>query len=142
MQYNPQGLSMGDWYVWYLSLEMGPDLFKQHYSYIKPPTTELVEAVSNVEDSYPFDPENGVVRFITPEMLKSPRYQPSATPPPRPTEPTYSPFGTSPTCRNIPEYAVVNTKDGIVARPGKLWKYMTGHLQRLQSHFQVLLRQH
>ena len=32
MEYNPQGFSMGDWYVWYLSLEMGPDLFSQHYT--------------------------------------------------------------------------------------------------------------
>ena len=84
------------------SLEMGQDLFKQHYSYIKPPIPELVEAVCNVEDSYPFDPENGIVRFITPEMLKNPRYQPSATPPPTPNDAS---IWTSPDCQDLPGYA-------------------------------------
>ena len=78
------------------------------------------------------------MRFITPEMLKNPRYQPSATPPPRPSGPAYSPFCNSPDCQDIPDYAILNPKDGMVAglvadRPGKLWKYMTGHLQKLQS---------
>ena len=39
MEYNPQGFSMGDWYVWYLNLEMGKTLFNQHYSWIKPGTS-------------------------------------------------------------------------------------------------------
>ena len=41
-------------------------------------------------------------------------------------------------CTDIPQTAVRNPKDGIVAgfasaNPGKLWKNMTGHLQKLQS---------
>ena len=42
-------------------------------------------------------------------------------------------------CQDTPKYAIhSNPKDRIVAglvsdRPGKLWKYMTGHLQKLQS---------
>ena len=138
MQHNAQGFTMADWYVWYLSLEIGEDLFNQHYQWIKAPRAALVEAVCDVPDSYPFDPDNGIVQAITPEMLKNPQYQPTATTPPRPSEPAYSPFWTTPGCTDIPDYAIINPKDGIVAglvaeRPGKLWKYMTGHLKNLRS---------
>ena len=106
MEHNPQEFTMGERRAWYLSEEVGTALFQQRFSYIKPPTVDLVQAICNVEDNYPFGPENGIVKFITPEMLKNPRYQPAATPPPRPTEPEFSPFWTSPDCRDIPDYAI------------------------------------
>ena len=42
------------------------------------------------------------------------------------------------TSTDIPQHAVRDPKDGIVAgftssNPGRLWKFMTGHLQKLQS---------
>ena len=50
----------------------------------------------------------------------------------------FSEFWLTPGSTDIPQDAVRNTKDGIVAgftagNPGRLWKFMTGHLQKLQS---------
>ena len=79
-----------------------------------------------------------IVEFITADMLKNPRYQASAIPPAVPVSSEFSEFWTTPGCTDIPQTAIRNPKDGIVAgfiavNPGKLWKYMTGHLQKLQS---------
>ena len=54
IEHSANGFSMGEWYVWYLSLEVGESLFSQKFSW---------------------------VRFITADMLKNPLYQASATPP-------------------------------------------------------------
>ena len=71
-------------------------------------------------------------------MLRSPRYQASATPPTVPVRSEFSEFWTVSGCADIPQTAIRNPKDGFVAGfipvyPGKLWKHMTGHLQKLQS---------
>ena len=46
VQCDPQGLSMGDWYVWYISLEMGATLFNQRYAWIKFSKTVLSKQYS------------------------------------------------------------------------------------------------
>ena len=90
-EHNANGFSMGEWYVWCLSLEIGESLFNQQFPLIQPPEAKLDEAVCEILDNYPFGPENTIVRFITADMLKNPLYQPPTTPPSRPNEPEYSP---------------------------------------------------
>ena len=71
MEHNPQGFTMGEWYVWYLSEEIGTDLFQQHFQHIKPPSEDFIQAIADVEDKYPFGPDNGIVDKFTPEMTKN-----------------------------------------------------------------------
>ena len=125
------------WYVWYLSEEMGTDLFQQHFQQVSPPNDDLIRSIADVEDKCPFGPDNGIVDRLTPEMTKNPLYQPPKIAA-RPLEPEFSPFWTSLACRDLPDYAIVHPRDGrvcgLVAEvPGRIWKYMTGHLTRLQS---------
>ena len=56
MEHNANGYTMGQWYVWYLSLEVGESLFAQKFSWVKPPKDDLVKATCEAPDSYPFDP--------------------------------------------------------------------------------------
>ena len=123
----------------YFSDEIGESLLQQYYQDIKLPTDDLVTAVAMLDDSYAFDPDHGIVLRCTPEMMKNPLCQPPVEPP-RPVEPEYSPFWTSTTCQELPDYAILSPKNGIVSglvaqTPGKIWKYMTGHLTKLQSPF-------
>ena len=53
-------------------------------------------------------------------------------------KPDFSLFWTNPECRELPPYAVVDQTDnmvkGLIAEvPGKIWKYVTGHLTKIQS---------
>ena len=137
MECNPQGFTTGEWYVWYVSEEIGTDLFQQHFQHIKPPSEDLIQAIADVDDNYPFGPDSGIIDKFTPEMTKNPLYQPSAATA-RPSEPEFSPFWINPACQDLPDYAIVHKRDNMVAGlvaevPGKAWKYMTGHLTRLQS---------
>ena len=128
---------MGEWYVWYLSEEIGTDLFQQHYRHVSPPSDDLIRSIADVEDKYSFGPDNGIVDKFTQKMMKNPLYQPPKVAA-RPFEPEFSPFWTNPACQDLPDYAIVHHRDGKVSglvaeAPGKIWKYMTGHLTRLQS---------
>ena len=74
MEHNANGHSMGDWYVWYLSLEIGGSLsLLQKFSWVKTPKDDLVKSMCEVPDDFPFDPENGIVRALTTDMVKKAR---------------------------------------------------------------------
>ena len=51
--------------------EIGADLFQKHYQHTKPPSTDLIQAIADVDDNYPFGPDNGIVDKFTPEMTKN-----------------------------------------------------------------------
>ena len=70
--------SMGDWYVWYICLEIGESLFASKFSWVKTQKDDLVKAMWEVPDRFPFGPENGIVRALAADIVKNPRYQ--ATP--------------------------------------------------------------
>ena len=140
MEHNANGYSMGEWYVWYLSLEIGESLFAQKFTWVKPPKDDLVISMREVPDDFTFGPRNGIVRALTADMVKNPRYQGFPNPPAQIANERFSEFNfwLTPGSTDIPQNAVRNPKDGIVAgftsaTPGRLWKFMTGHLQKLQS---------
>ena len=75
---------------------------------------------------------------LTADMVKNPRYQAVPITLQRLSMSASQTFGLHPGGTDIPQDAVFNPKDGIVAgfttgNPGRLWKFMTGHLQKLQS---------
>ena len=129
---------MGDWYVWYLSLEIGEQLFATNFTWVRTPKDDLVRTMSDIPDNFPFDPQNGVVRALTADMVKNPHYQAAPITPAEIVNERFSDFWHTPGSTDIPQDAVFNTKDGIVAgftasNPGRLWKFMTGHLPNLKS---------
>ena len=75
MEHNANGYVMGEWYVLYLSLEISESLFAQKFAWVKPPKDDLVKAMCEVPDDFLFHPQNGIVRAITADMVKNPRYQ-------------------------------------------------------------------
>ena len=137
MEHNANGHSMGEWYVWYISLEIGESLFAQKFTWVKPPKDDLVKSMCDVPDRSPFAPENDIVRALTANMVKNPSYQATPITPPEFVTAGFPESWTNPGNTDIPQNAVLNPKDGIVAgftssNPGRLWKFMTGHLQKLQ----------
>ena len=103
-QWNEKDFTTGEWSVWYLSEEIGTDLFQQRFQHIKPPSDALVQASAEVEDNYDFGPDNGIVKRFTPVMAKRPLYHPPAAAA-RPVEPEFSPFWTHADCQDIPDSA-------------------------------------
>ena len=62
MEHNANGHSLGVWYVWYLSLEIGEQLFATKFKWVQTPRDDLVRTMTDIPDNFPFDPQNGVVR--------------------------------------------------------------------------------
>ena len=119
--------------MWYLSLEIGESLFAQKFTWVKPPKDDLVKSMREVPDDFPFDPQSSHSRHA-----KNPRYQGIPITPAQIANERFSEFWLSPGSTDIAQDAVRNPKDGIVAgftagNPGRHWKFMTGHLQKLQS---------
>ena len=115
MERDANGYSMGEWYVWYISLEIGETLFVQKFTWIKPPKDDLVKAMCEVPDHYPFDPENGVVRALTADMVENPSCQAIPITPAEIANPGFSEFWLTPGSTDIPQNTVRNPKDDIVA---------------------------
>ena len=148
MEHNANGYSMGDWYVWYISLEVGEPLFASKFSRVKTPKDDLVKAMCEVPDHFPFDPEKGIVRALTADMVKNPRYQATPITPAEIANAGFSDFWLTPGSTDIPQNAVRNPKDGIVAgftssNPGRLWKFMTDtcRLEVFQQPLSLILLQ-
>ena len=106
---------MGDWYLWYLSLEIGEQLFATKFTWVKPPRDDLVKSMCDIPDHFPFDPQNGVVRALTADMVKNPRYQAVPITPAEIANERFSEFWLTPGSTDIPQDAVRNPKDGIVS---------------------------
>ena len=104
-----QGYSLEDWYTWYLSEEL----------------------------TFPFSPENAIVKVATPEMALNPLYDPNAVPSDQPpcsssdqSDPWYVPKS-----MNFPSNLVV--RNGIVfgyhsTTPNEVWNFMANGNTRLE----------
>ena len=58
MQHNALGYTMGDWYVWYISLEIGKQLFASKFTWVKAPRDDLVKAMCDIPmDSSELSPQ-------------------------------------------------------------------------------------
>ena len=73
-----QGYSLEDWYQWYLSEELTPDVM-DNLTFAWFPDHDIVRMVPDLTD-FPFSPENAIVKVATPEMALNPLFDPDAIP--------------------------------------------------------------
>ena len=71
-----QGYSLEDWYQWYLSEEVTPDVM-DNLTFAWFPGTDIIRLVKDLTD-FPFSPENVIVRVASPEMALNPLCDPNA----------------------------------------------------------------
>ena len=75
-----------------------------HLHHINP---ELIKSVAMISDQYPFGPDNGIIDMCSPDCARKP---------------------------SLSWTRLTDMIKGLIAEvPGKIWKYMTGHLTKIQS---------
>ena len=129
-----QGYSLEDWYQWYLSEELTPDVM-DNLTFAWFPDTDIIRLVKDLTD-FPFSPENVIVKVASPEMALNPQYDPNAIPsdgPPR-TYPDSSDPWYVPQSKNFQSNLVVNK--GIVygyhsMTPNEVWNFLANGNTRL-----------
>ena len=81
-----QGYSLQDWYTWYLSEELTPEVM-DNLDCAWFPDNDIIRLVPDLTD-FPFGPENVIVKTATPEMALNPMYDPNAVPSDQPAAPS------------------------------------------------------
>ena len=130
-----QGYSLEDWYQWYLSEELTPDVM-DNLTFAWFPDSDIIRLVKDLND-FPFSPENAIVKVATPDMALNPLYDPNAVPsdePPR-TYPDQSDPWYVPKSMNFQSNLVV--RNGIVfgyhsITPNEVWNFMANGNTRLE----------
>ena len=130
-----QGYSLQDWYTWYLSEELTPEVM-ENLAFAWFPDHDIIRLVPDLTD-FPVGPENAIVKEATPEMALNPIYDPKAVPsdqPPCPSSDQSNPW-LVPKSTNFPKNLVV--RNGIVfgyhsMMPNEAWNYMANGNTRLE----------
>ena len=130
-----QGYSLRDWYTWYLSEELTPEVM-EHLAFAWFPDQDIIRLVPDLTD-FPFGPENVIVKEATPEMALNPMCHPNAVPSDQPTGPSSDQSNPwlVPKSTNFPKNLVV--RSGIVfgyhtMTPNEVWNFMANGNTRLE----------